>query len=179
MNRGRKAKAKEVVNLLDENSYLNQPLDIAVAFKRVDDPEKAHVILSRLAGQFDENFTYLENFAGVKIDLANKLFFGRRSNMHIPTIRRLQREARDLLQRAILLSPDNVSKGWCWFNLGRVKGWLRMPTPQVEEAFKNAVDLVPGERTFTERYERLQHGTGTGEDATRQYVFECNKSRAS
>lgn len=154
INSDKKKRAKEVINLLDDLHYLVQPIETAVAFKRVNEEEKAHIILSRLSGQYEDSFTYLRNFAEVKIALSNKLYFSRRPNML--AVKRLQREALDLLQRAIPLAPDDVSKGWCYFNLGRVKTWLRMPSNQIDEAFKNAVDLVPEERTFSDRHIRFK-----------------------
>jgi len=149
--------ASAVVNLIDERDYLNQPIEIAIAFKRVKELEKAHIILTRIYGQYDDDFTYLRNYAEVKISLSNELLYSRRSDWS--TIKRLQREALDLLQRAIPLSPDDTSKGWCYFNLGRLKTWLSMPKQQIDEAFRLAIELVPGEKTFADRYKRFREHT--------------------
>ena len=148
--------AKQIINLLDEKNYFNQPIEIAVAFKRVDDLEKAHIILARLHGEYEDDFLYLRNYAEVKISLATHLFFNSKAGWS--TINRLRREALDLLVRAIPLAPDNISQGWCYFNLGRLKTWLRMPTSQIDEAFKKAVELVPTEKTFIERYSSFKDG---------------------
>jgi ATP-dependent DNA helicase RecG len=150
INDDKVAQAKKVINLLDEEYFFDQPIDIAVAFKRVDELEKAHVILSRLHGDYEDDFPYLRNYAEVKISLANHLFHRRGAGWS--TINRLRREALDLLTRAIPLAPDSISQGWCYFNVGRLRSWLRMPTSQIDDAFKKAVELVPTENAFAKRY---------------------------
>ncbi|MGD0780640.1 MAG: RNA-binding domain-containing protein [Dehalococcoidales bacterium] len=148
-----KQKAKEVIDLLDPISYYDNPIDIAIAFKRLNEPEKAHLILSRLINQYPDNFNYLRNFAEVKIDLANQIFYSRSPVMS--TVKRLQREALDLLNRAIPLATDSTAKAWCYFNLGRLRSWLRMPNHLVEEAFRLAMEEDPSEGTFSDRYKNF------------------------
>jgi ATP-dependent DNA helicase RecG len=151
--------AKKVINSLDEKYHFEEPIDIAVAFKRVDELEKAHVILSRLHGDYEDDFLYLRNYAEVKISLATHLFYHRKAGW--APVNRLRREALDLLTRAIPLAPDAISQGWCHFNVGRLRVWLRRPPGQIDDAFKKAVELVPHERIFTERYAKFKESLKT------------------
>ena len=146
--------AKTVINSLDEEYYFDQPIDIAVSFKRVDDLEKAHIILSRLHGEYGDDFVYLRNYAEVKISIANNLFYNKEAGWS--TINRIRREALELLTRAIPLATDDISQAWCYFNVGRLKAWLRLPTSQIDDAFKKAIELIPTERAFTERYTKFK-----------------------
>ncbi len=148
------ALAKAIIGHLERMRYYNDPVDIAVAFKRVKEYEKAHVILSQVFHQFDTDFEYLRNFAEVKISLSNDIYYSRKANWS--TIRRLQREARELLERSIPLCRDNIAKAWCYFNLARCRNWLNDHPAKIDDAYKNAMDLLPEERAFRESFDKWQ-----------------------
>ncbi|MCP4584155.1 MAG: hypothetical protein GY839_21290 [candidate division Zixibacteria bacterium] len=152
INNRKKSKAKSIINLINENYFFEQPIDIAVAFKRIEDYRKSHIILSRVYKDNEENFVFLRNYAEVKISLSNEIWHSKSGGQ--TTVRRLQREALELLNKAIPLASDKISKGWCCFNLARVKRRLRYPVVQIEDAFEQAIKLLPDEKVFKEIYDR-------------------------
>ncbi|TRZ48084.1 hypothetical protein D4S03_10360 [bacterium] len=147
-----KQKAKEIIDLLPESEYLSAPMDIAIAYKRIKVLDKAHTIFSRIFDSHADSPDYLHNFAQVKISIANDLAHHRNPNWH--TIRRLRNEAIEFIRRAIILSKDTVQQAWCYFDLARTLTWQRVPSSQIEEAFQNAIDLLPHERSFKESYSK-------------------------
>jgi ATP-dependent DNA helicase RecG len=152
INNRKEPHAQKVIDFLDAQHYFDHPLDVAIAFKRVKEYEKSHIVFSRVISQNENNFDYLRNFAEVKISLANEMRFRRTQDW--PVIKRLQREACDLLQKAISLGSDNTSLAWCYFNLARVKNWLRLSPIEVKSAYESAIHLLPNEEAFEENYQR-------------------------
>jgi hypothetical protein len=139
---------------LPEANQLDEPFETAIAFKRVKDYQRAHVILLRLHQMGEDSFEFYRNFAEVKIALANELYSSRGSDWQL--IRRLQREAHDLLVSAIQLAENPEAEAWCHYNLARVKTWLRYPASQIDSEFNKAISLLPFEKTFSEVYQRYR-----------------------
>jgi len=150
--------AAGVLELIPEQNHYDEPLETAIAFKRIKEYERAHIILSRIINQNEDNFDYYRNFAEVKIALANELYYSRRPD--VQSVKRLRREAHDLLVTAIQLSDNQEGEAWCHYNLARTKNWLHYPASQIEQEFTIAITLLPGERTFREVYERFKGSIG-------------------
>jgi len=149
---GERERARQVIESLPEDEYWNDPLEIAVAFRRLKIYDKAHTIYGRVYSANEHNPYYLQNYAKTKIAIANDIRYGR--NPTWSTVRRLQKEAMELLRRAISLFEDNVELAWCWFDLARLLSWQRYPRSQIQEAYENAINLLPDEGAFRESYNR-------------------------
>ncbi|MGD1047093.1 MAG: RNA-binding domain-containing protein [Bacteroidota bacterium] len=147
-----KVKAKEIIDLLPESEYLSAPLDVAIAYKRIKVLDKSHTIFSRILDSYSEDPECLHNFAQVKIAIANELAHKRNPNWH--TVSRLRIEAIELLRRSLTLSKETVQRAWCFFDLARTLTWQRAPSSNIEDAFQNAIDLLPYEKTFREGYDK-------------------------
>jgi ATP-dependent DNA helicase RecG len=152
LNSNDRIRAKEVIDLLPDDEHYVSPLDVAIAYKRIKVLDKAHTILSRIFGSYDNDSDYLHNFAQVKISIANDMAHRRNPDWH--TINRIRKEAIELLRRALTLSHDTTQKAWCYFDLARTLTWQKVPNSQIEEAFTNAIELLPYERAFREAFER-------------------------
>jgi ATP-dependent DNA helicase RecG len=85
---------------------------------------------------------------------------GIRPRKDLPVKKRLNREAAELLRRAIQLSDDEVRTAWCWFDLASVLDWLRAPKSEVEAAFLKSRSLRPEESLFKDKYESWKRKTG-------------------
>lgn len=154
-NNNNRIRAKEIIDLLPENEFYSSPLEIAIAYKRIKVLDKAHTFFSRIFGSFDNNPDYLHNFAQVKISIANDMAHRRNPDWH--TIRRIRKEAIELLRRALSLSQDTTQRAWCYFDLARTLMWQKVPNSQVEEAFQNAIELLPYEQAFREAFDRWRN----------------------
>lgn len=150
LSAGQEESARDVINLLPESEYANAPLEVAIAFKRLKEYERAHTIFVRYYGSVSHTAEYLHNFAQVKLGIA--LDIAHKKNPAWHTVRRLQGEATELLRRAIALYGDGSQKAWCYFDLARTLMWLREPNHQVENAYQSAIDILPGERAFREAF---------------------------
>ncbi len=142
--------AREVIESVPEDYYLYAPMELAIAYRRLRLFEKAHTLLSRMYNSYDTNPEYLHDYAQTKTSIAGNL--ARQRNPNWQTIRRLQKEAVHLLRRAIELSPDNIQLAWIWFHLARTLNWLRRPGREVQEAYENAIEILPFENTITESF---------------------------
>ncbi|MBS1828736.1 MAG: putative DNA binding domain-containing protein [Acidobacteria bacterium] len=145
---GRNAEAMDV--LLDTPVYVGgESLDQALLLKRGGDYEGAHRVLAKLAERHANDAKFLQEYAQTKMKIAG----GARRKGDVATNRKLLSEAESLLQRAVLLADAGARRAWCWFDLAQVRSWLRKPDAQIEEAYKAAIELLPGETRFAEGLE--------------------------
>lgn len=121
--------------------------EAAVLRKRMGDHREAHRLFAQALPEMRDDARIVHEFAQTKIALA-------RGQRDPTTRRRLNREAVELLHRAIQLTTDPVREAWCWFELARALNWLKEPRTQVEEAHLRALALRPEEPRFREGYER-------------------------
>lgn len=146
------SKARQVMELLPESEFWSSAYEVGVAFKRLKVFDKAHMVFSRMFGENEDNVHYLYNYAQTKLSIASGL--SKKPVRDWPTIRRLQREAIELLRRVIALDRlDRTELAWCWFRLAKALMWDRYPRTQIEEAFQRAMELLPHEAIFTESYQ--------------------------
>lgn len=155
MARDDRAFARQVIDSLPEQTYSQNPLDIAIALKRVGRLEKAHVLFNRIFDHYSNNPLYLQNYADTKTRIADNL---RESDYRDwTTINRLRDQAIDLLRRAVKLFEGNqVELAWSWFHLARI---MRLRGNQysredIEYAYNQAIALLPEEYRFKNSYEQ-------------------------
>ncbi|MCB9450325.1 MAG: putative DNA binding domain-containing protein [Anaerolineaceae bacterium] len=150
--------AKRILNMMPESSYAEAPRDIAVAFKRLKIWDKAHVILQNAYSHFDNDPVFLHDYAKVKIQIADQM--RRRHSFDRSNVKKLREQAVELLHRSIHLlqnSGDDEELAWCWFDLANTIRWMRKPNSQVEEAFRQAIILLPNEQRFQNSYDHWKN----------------------
>lgn len=148
------SKARKIIDLLPETEYMNSPYEIAVAYKRLNIFDKSHTIFSKIFGMFENDAHYLQNFAEVKMAIAQSIYKKRNPNWQ--TIRRLLKEAIELLHRSIPLQENSSDRAWCYFDLARALKRLKYTPSQIHDAYKNAIENDPNEKIFSESYKRWE-----------------------
>jgi len=91
----------------------------------------------------------LHEFAQCKIRLTADLVRSPHSPQRRDTCSRLLKEAEELLERVVQLDAPPTRHAWAWYDLGRVRRWLRKPVNDVADAFDQAADVNPGDPALT------------------------------
>ena len=91
----------------------------------------------------------VHEFAQTKLLLSKSL-----RNNNVATKKTLNREAIELLRRAIQLADDPIRSAWCHFDLATSLSWFGAPQAEIENAFEQAIELSPNETRFTETYKK-------------------------
>lgn len=159
---GRIEEAKKLLDQLPAMLSASDAFDAAILARRLKRQESAHRYFERAGDAVFHDVRALHEFAQTKIYLANKAWRDQRSSRKFrkETNLRLLSESKELLERVLQLDAPNARHAWAWRDLGRVKRWLKYPRSEVIQAFKTAIDLLPGENLFKEeleRYERVYH----------------------
>jgi len=130
-------------------------IEAAILKKRAGDLEGAHHSFAETYSLNPDDPKLIHEFAQTKIRLAKNLSSsGKTAAAKI----RLNREAAELLRRAIQLSMDPVRQAWCWFDLAKTLSWLNSPRSEIEAAFQKAISLLPDEPRFRETHETWSQG---------------------
>lgn len=130
---------------------VNETIDQAILYKRAERWEMAHRIFTENFDLIRDDPRAIHEFAQVKMDLARK------TKKNPDSRWRLDREAAELLHRAIQLSDDPRRLAWCWANLATVLIWLAAPETEIKQAYENALALMPYEERFQTWYRQWQH----------------------
>lgn len=155
--------AEKVMDSLAEDYYLNDPVEVAVAFKRLKMFEKAHPIFAKAYQNNNTDPVFLHDYAQTKIEIANHMYWRQKQRSDWSTINRLRNEAIEHLRRAIQLLDGSNSYdelAWCWFDLaitlqvGRTGQGKPYPSSQIKEAYENALEIHPYKRRFQEAYSK-------------------------
>ena len=139
--------AGQVLELIPSAGPSTDIAEAAVLRKRMGDNREAHRLFSQALPEMRDNARIVHEFAQTKLALA-------RDSRDATARRRLDREAVELLHRAIQLTTDPVREAWCWFELARALNWLKEPRTQIEAAYLRALALRPEEGRFRESYDR-------------------------
>lgn len=140
-------KKNEAAKLLDQlPQYLadNDALDAAILARRLGKQKNAHRYFERAGGAVFYDVRALLEFAQTKMALAREQY----GQGKIESNKRLLKEALELLERVVQMEADHAKHGWAWYDLSRVRAWLKMPKEQVEEAYRHAKELLPDEGRF-------------------------------
>jgi ATP-dependent DNA helicase RecG len=128
---------------------LRDIVDTAILQKRARDYESAHRFFSQAYDMNPDDQRIVHEFAQTKLFLAKRFWHAK----DITVKKRLNREAAELLRKAIQLSDDPIRQSWCWFDLAKTLDWLRVPKSEVEQAYLNACSLSD-EPKIHEHYQR-------------------------
>jgi ATP-dependent DNA helicase RecG len=149
IDRKRTREADEVLNRVPPSRTLGDTLEAAILKKRAKDLTGAHHLLAEAYSINPDDPQIVHEFAKTKLALSAMSW--KRGNGD--TSRRLNREAAELLRRAIQLTDDSDREAWCWFELAQALYWLGAPNSEVESAYLKAQSLLPKERRFKDSYE--------------------------
>ncbi len=153
IDRERTEEANELLNRIPLTRTVNDTVEAAILKKRGGDNKGAHRLFAMAYDLDPDDPRIIHEFAQTKMKLAG--------DSRDRTIRsRLNREAAELLHRAIQLSDHDVRKAWCWFDLARALNWLRKPTSEVEAAILQARSLLPNEIRFKNWYDQWKRRIG-------------------
>lgn len=126
-------------------------IDAAILARRARDSRAAHRYFERAGDAVDTDPRALLEFAQTKLWLAQEAHRNRQRESN----RRFLTEARSLLERVTRLDASSARHAWAWRELARTLNWLRAPVADVEEAYRKAIDLLPGEPRFVWEMERM------------------------
>jgi ATP-dependent DNA helicase RecG len=127
---------------------IDELIELAILHKRAERLNEAHKIFSDNYDLIKNDPKALHEYAQTKMKLAASPQT-RRNDVR----KRLNREAVELLRRAIQLTDDHVRKAWCWFDLARNLAWLRVPETEILQAYSKATELLPDEPRFQDWYQ--------------------------
>ena len=149
LDRNQPSAARRVLDDMPDSRPAEDTLELAILLKRSRDFEGAHSLFSQIHPNLIDDPKFLQEYSQTKISLARPL-----GSRDIASKLRLNRDAAELLRRAIQLTDDQTREAWCWFELADTLRWLREPNTEVEQAFLTAMSLRPGEPRFEEGYRR-------------------------
>lgn len=125
-------------------------VELAVLHKRAGQLDKAHRIFTNNYDLIKNDPKAVHEFAQTKLKLAASS--RQRGREALNAKKRLNREAIELLRRAIQLSDDRVRNAWSWFDLAKALSWLRSPETEILQAYSKAKELLPDEPRFSDWY---------------------------
>ncbi len=150
LNSGKNEEARRWLSRIPIASGYEDRLEAAILNKRARNYREAHRIFESLYTDAGDDPKVVQEFAQTKLALARAC---RSSGSDLATKKRLNRQASELLRRAIQLTDDPVRKAWCWFELAGTLDWLRESKTDVEHAYLQAISLKSDEDRFKEKYE--------------------------
>ncbi len=127
---------------------IDELVELAILHKRAERINEAHKIFAYNYELIKNDPKALHEFAQTKMKLAASP-----QTKRTEIRKRLNREAVELLRRAIQLTDDHVRKAWCLFDLARNLVWLRTPETEILQTYTKAVELLPDEPRFQDWYQ--------------------------
>ena len=149
LNRGRRDEARTWLGRVSAGGGHDDLLEAAILSKRAGDYRAAHRLFEELYARASDDPKVVHEFARTKIALARAA-----RHRDQPARKRLNRQAAELLRRAIPLTDDPLRKAGCWFDLAGALAWLREPESGVAHAYRQAMALQPDEERFAAAFRR-------------------------
>ena len=150
-NGGSTRKAERLLDQIPTIAFGRDAIDAAIMARRLRDPRRAHRFFENAGEALQADPRGLHEFAQAKLDSSRKAY--REGNRAVN--RRLLREARQLLEQVIQLDAPRTRHAWAWRDLARTRNWLREPVRTVEEAYEQAMRLLPDEPRFRNELESV------------------------
>ncbi len=119
-------------------------IDAAILARRARDSRAAHRYFQRAGEAVNADPRALLEFAQTKLWLATEARWQRQYKSNS----RFLKEARGLLERVVQLDASSARHAWAWRELARTLNWLGAPIGEVEQAYRKAIGLLPGESRF-------------------------------
>jgi ATP-dependent DNA helicase RecG len=150
MNQHESKKASELLQKMPSPLQVNDVTERAILFKRMWKYRDAHTLFQKNYNLIKDDPKAVHEFAQTKMSLA------RQTKDNYPKTQ-LNREAAELLRRAIQLSDDPVRTAWCWHDLAVALSWLNASKQDISKAYETALELLPNEHRFKDSYEKWKH----------------------
>lgn len=154
LNRGKSSDAIRALAQMPPASGVGDMVESAILSKRAGNYEEAHRIFESAYSHAGGDARTAHEFAQTKIALARAI-----RNRRDAAKLALNRQAAELLRRAIQLTDDQTRKAWCWFDLAQTLSWLRQPNTEIQNAFEQAVRLRPEETRFSNGYKQWRRAS--------------------
>ena len=151
--------AHAILKGLADIALARDAVDAAILAKRLPDARLAHRYFDQAGNALQTDARALHEFAQTKMRLAGEAMRERRPSWEAVN-RRLLLEARQLLERVLQMDAANTRLAWAWRDLARVFDWLRLPANDVQDAFDNAIRLLPAEPRFKEELQTFRERIG-------------------
>lgn len=157
MNAHRFPEAVEVLNNMPDLVSAREAFDAAILEKRAKRFKKAHRLFDKAGDLILTDVRALHEFAQTKIKLEGALrrsrsLYDRETRVH------LLREAKELLERVVQMDAPDLRHAWAWYDLGRVRKWLKQSASEVDIAFKRAGELAPEDANLCRNLKREHVG---------------------
>lgn len=143
----RKDEARRVLDRLPSLLAPQDAFEAAIAERRLNRPQEAHRLFERAGDIILKDVRALHEFAQTKIELTAPLRRSRRPADE-DVRRHLLEDAATYLERVLQMDAPPTRRAWAFYDLGRVRRWLKYPKREVIEAFESAVALIPHEQKF-------------------------------
>ena len=151
--------AHTILTGLADIALARDAVDAAILAKRLRDARLAHRYFDQAGNALQTDARALHEFAQTKMWLAGDALRERQPSWQAVN-RRLLLEARQLLERVLQMDAANTRLAWAWRDLARVFDWLRLPANDVQDAFDNAIRLLPAEPRFKEELQTFRERIG-------------------
>ena len=151
--------AHTILTGLADIALARDAVDAAILAKRLRDARLAHRYFDQAGNALQTDARALHEFAQTKMWLAGEALRERQPSWQAVN-RRLLLEARQLLERVLQMDAANTRLAWAWRDLARVFDWLRLPANDVQDAFDNAIRLLPAEPRFKEELQTFRERIG-------------------
>lgn len=152
LDAGEEQKAQELLERNRASIFGEDAIDAAILARRLRDMRAAHRYFERAKDAVYADPHALLEFAQTKIWLASEAHRRRERESN----RRFLAEARSLLERVVQLDTSPTRHAWAWRELGRTLNWLGLPIREVEDAYRKAIEYLPGEGRFVRELEKLR-----------------------
>ena len=152
---GGESETRKALQLLRQDRpalFGRDAIDAAILARRARDSRVAHRYFERAGETVYADPRALLEFAQTKIWLSGDAHRKRQDDSR----RRFLNEARALLERVIQLDASPARHGWAWRELARTRDWLRAPAREVEDAWRRAIECLPGEPLFARELQKYR-----------------------
>jgi len=147
---GRKEDARRVLDSVPAMLSARDAFQTAYLERRLGREERAVRFFERAGDLVLGDVKALHEFAQAKIKLANN-----RKRTRPDARKHILREAQTMLRRVLQMDAPKTRHAWAWFDLARVSKWLGLPTSEIENAYREAIQLDPGEPRFSQDLDRF------------------------
>ena len=130
-------------------------VDTAILARRMREPKLAHRYFQRAGDAVLGDSRALHELAQTKMFLAQEAM-RQRGRSWRDVNNRLLLEAKASLERVVQMEAPATRHAWAWRDLARVREWLRFPASEVEGAYAEAIERLPGEQRFEDEMGRFQ-----------------------
>ena len=148
LDAGEESMARSILDRIAEVPTPTDAIDTAILAKRLGEQKTAHRYFERAGESVLNDARALHEFAQTKMRLATDAY-RRRGSSWTDVNKRLLSEARDQLERVILMDAPSTRHAWAWRDLALVRSRLQAPRSDVIAAYERALELLPDEGRFT------------------------------